>query len=485
MHKPRLPGQNGVAPRILLALSLVVPAVPGQAQTNPFEDFKRKVAVCQGSEEWLRDTCLAALYTSVSEGSGVEGTVNPIARTVSSAEDGQRAGVSEQTPHKKGDTGDQDKTMLAAFTEMHIVGINEAVSGRDKPKDITKSPVSVYVHRPGQRVALVLTSREPVLWDVQASPQTSIVRVVVGGEKAEDKSEATRVLLDGVDHAAERIDVYAAHQPEGNRFHPYYTTIRKHLGADRAASFSSAYTAPVDGFVVATGQGVPTEEEEQKELKARAVAREHLSPRFAQAIERYEAEQNKPQPRAQNESITFGERGFTHTVEGKPTVYGPLPADMPEASHVVGTSYDPHNQKLFAVTLGGEGFLYIYDIPTKVWTAGSMDNVDVGGIHYDEQTESLYLTPGWEAMGKKAMFQRLDGNGKVQATYPFDLTDFPGLDRLYDPGNGPEPVFAPIAVEDGVLLVRAYKRHSGNRNTTNGPSYYLVLLETGRTMMVW
>lgn len=430
------------------ALSLCAGVVYAQdAGANPLEEFQRRVALCEKTEEWLKDSCLQEVYDFIAP------------------KDPQPVAKPTTPPSNSADTAQEPpKAEPVVFSELHMISIYEGPITQNTDGSLIRGRVPVRVDRPGETVALALSSHIPVTWDVVTSPGTTIARVAVSGETV----ERTVVMVDNERFTPEVFRAEHVVKANAPNFHHYYKAVQRAFDANRGESFNGAYKAPKGGFLIATAPGVPTLAEENTELRAQSVEAAELSPAFQTAMRA-----------KQNYTVVFVENGFQGVMANGESVRVPLPIDMPEVSWPAGAAYDMAGGRLWGAASGGIGVLYTYNIATKAWKAYPMENVDVGGIHYDAQTDSLLATPGPFNTG----FSRLDTTGKVLESYDIRETAFPGLERFYDRGNGPAPTMVPMAYENGLLLVRPEARFNRAEGNMEGV-HYLVDLKKQTVLLV-
>jgi hypothetical protein len=129
--------------------------------------------------------------------------------------------------------------------ELHIVGLNEGMTGNGK--------AAVRVDRPGKIVTLVLGAYGPVAWDVTVIPQTRLTKVILGGYHKQSVS--------GLPRGAEVVEAFAeGHIEETNLPAAYevnsakFRAVVRHvhwLTGQEVASFQGAYRPEPDRpFVV-------------------------------------------------------------------------------------------------------------------------------------------------------------------------------------------------------------------------------------------
>ena len=352
--------------------------------------------------------------------------------------------------------------------ELHMVGIYEPRKGRNEDGLSRSEPVSIKVDRSGVSVVLVLGSYRPTRWVIETSTGTQVDSVIM----ADRNRVRGEVILNGEKVSVTYRDLPLAYNSRGNRFQPFHETASRAAGVRNATSFQGSYKAPEEGFVIADAPGVPTRTEVEAELTAQALPAAELSPRLKNAFE------SKTQ--APGSKWTLREEGFVGVDENGKTVLHKLPLEAPEVSWPMGTAHDPAGQQIWGVTLGGEGYLYRYDIAKNKWSARSMNNVDAGGLIFDSKTGTLIATPGPHG---RSGYLVMDTSGKLLSKLEIDSTEYPGLINTYDPGNGPNPRLVPIMIDGDLLLVRAEPPQGSLRNS-GSRWVYLVNLQSGKVRLV-
>lgn len=360
---------------------------------------------------------------------------------------------SRRTPN----TAPISPTQIMPSSELHMVGIYEPQKRRNPDNSLEQDRVKVRVDRPGEYVSLVLSSHDSVVWDITATPGTIILRIAVGGYEA----KRTSVFLDNSPYTPDILDLPTVYKKESENFHSYYKTVLSELRVKIASSFQGAYAAPAEGFVINSAPGVPTQEEEQSYLEFGSISPATLSHTLQQALD------------TSLNQVVFGKEGFRGSLLDGQNIHIPLPNDMPSVSWPVGAAYDPVKHRLWGATFGGEGILYAHDLRSSTWKAYSLNNMDVGGIIYDPTSDSLVATPG--LLNRR--FLRLDTQGNVQEDYGINIAAFAGLTRLYDSNNGPAPAMVPLAIDNGLLLVRIKPMFPAHSARHGSPTYVVDLHE--------
>ena len=352
--------------------------------------------------------------------------------------------------------------------ELHMVGIYEPRNSRSADGLFKSGQVSIKVDRPGVAVTLVLGSYVPTRWSIETSKGTQVDKVI-----ASDQNRMRgEVILNGQPVSVTYRKLPLAYQSLGSNFQPFHEAASKAAGVRNAASFQGAYTAPEGGFIIDEAPSIPTLKEVEAALTAEALSASELPPTLRSA---FEGKSTEP-----GSKWTLREEGLVGVDQNKKAILYRLPLDAPEVSWPMGAAFDSAGQRVWGVTLGGEGYLYQYDIAKNQWSARSMNNVDVGGLIFNPKTGNLITTPG--PTGASG-YQTLDTSGKVLSTLEIASSDYPGLISTYDPGNGPAPRIVPVMVDGDLLLVRVDPWPNSQR-TSKSQWVYLVNLQSGTVRLV-
>lgn len=352
--------------------------------------------------------------------------------------------------------------------ELHLVGIYEPRKSRGQDGLSKSEQVSIKVDRPGVSVALVLGSYRPTRWVIETSEGTQVDKVIV----SDQNRMRGEVTLNGQPVSVIYRNLPLAYQSRGSKFQPFHEAASNAAGVRNAASFQGSYKAPEGGFIIDEAPSIPTRKEVEAALTAQALPASELPPTLRSAFE--------GKTKVPGSKWTLREEGFVGVDENKRTILYRLPLDAPEVSWPMGAAYDPVGQRVWGVTLGGEGYLYKYDIAKNQWSARSMNNVDAGGLIFNPKTGNLITTPG--PTGPSG-YQTLDASGKVLSTLEIASSDYPGLISTFDPGNGPSPRIVPVMVDGDLLLVRVDPWPNSQR-TGRFQWVYLVNLQSGTVRLV-
>ncbi len=162
----------------------------------------------------------------------------------------------------------------------------------------------------------------------------------------------------------------------------------------------------------------------------------------------------------------------------------PAPLDMPEISVPMGVAHDPANNLLWGITLGGEGFLYEYDIGADRWSAWSMRNFDAGGLIFDAVRNRLIATPGPYMSHRGGSYLTLDRRAQVVASVQVPLSAYAGLIEILDRESAAGPSFRPLAIHGDELLVSTALHRIRATGTLQPTFLYVVNLLNGTVELV-
>lgn len=314
--------------------------------------------------------------------------------------------------------------------------------------------VSVTVDRPGKDVLLVLSTYEPLLWQINATKDSRLRAIIVSCNSG-DASVSSQL-----DVPAYRANLPYAYTTENVNFQSLLAGLSK-LGADRIDAFQGQYKLPPQVLVrnlntpraeltLAGVQPTTTTTSLTFSLTShdfRAV-RWSLNGPIDKAEARYpDAGRIALAPKGdlafhlQKEQLIIRQTGT-----GKEMV-ATLPPSFPAMSWPMDLAYDSKRHLVSVVTLGGEGFLYRYDVRKRQWLdARSLNNIDLSAITYDAAADRYFA---WSHQGELLV---ISGDGDAVDSIRI-ATVLPGYQRLYDAANGPAKRLALAANNNHVALL--------------------------------
>jgi hypothetical protein len=407
-----------------------------------------------------------------------------------------------------GSQDEKPKEKPKADRELHVVGLYE---GFTRSGDmIHGNKALVTVKRPGKNVTLVLTSYEPMTWELTVDKDTKIEKVILCGRKRgavkglPDRTELVGAFANGERHG---LAVYA-YKVDTPAFRVLVEALDREVGIP-ISSFTGAYRAEA-------GKPLVVDSVEKNEL---------FSVDFPQVV-----------PAAKLPKLTFqanhyvaGERFHDMTVSfGEYTLGGPKAATLkPLPDRVSRITYDPKGKKYFGIadhglveidlekqkykkieiglevpriswpadltydtkrdrvlliTSGGPGYLYAYYPKTEKWEV--MAERPPAVITYHPKDDVSYGIRG-DAFreGGKGELLHINNRGAIVKSVKVDGPLLPGMMNL---GPGVTGVQLVPAGDHLVMLVSPIGLRGGGERRGEPWSYiYLIDPKTGKTQLTW
>lgn len=338
----------------------------------------------------------------------------------------------------------------------------------------SQQPTRVVVSRPGKQVLMVLTSYEKILWKLDVDAKTKLKGVLLSSH------DGTGGVISNA-----RAPLFAVKLPYATTTENVnYGGLLGLLGVARADVFRGSYTVPA--LVTIQELDAPRSELTFAGVAPTVPLKVFSFDLFTSDFRKHSYENTGPiSPDDEKEPLLSDSRRAVSASGDK--VYGigdghsgltvvdrssghatplPLPTNFPQFSWATGVAYDTHNHIVSVVTLGGEGFLYRYDVRRKQWIDfRSLNNIDIKGFAYDP-VGKRYLA--WTEYGD---LLSISSEGSLQSRKPQLVKQLKGFGRLYDGGNAspPQVVLAPhgsdiafVYIEGGkVSHIWSYDERSG------------------------
>ncbi|MDA9207771.1 hypothetical protein N9O61_02680 [Octadecabacter sp.] len=338
-----------------------------------------------------------------------------------------------------------------AEREVHVVSL---VNGRSEPGYVLAVPdTEIYVDRPGKSVTLALIARNPLQWNVSFSEGTLIERIVLGGNGLGE----TQVSLTGIPmDAARHPDFPVTTQTIGAPFRKLVADLTELAGVDAIQGFYGRYSAPNDPIILSSGLS-PIE----------AFNRDYLSDAVG-PLDDVPAEFLDWQS-------ALADTKFVHFDTGGVQLDGEtrfeVPADVPPILLPQVAVHDPVDGMIYAMSLGGSGYVYRIDTHTGDWAVlVDLNGFDGAQMFFDQAQQRLVLTG---AFGRPGEIMVLGLNG-MSETFTLPVQMFAGLTDIYDYGRDDPPSLIPLLANgEWVLMLaraptdesyRVYALNLANRN---------------------
>ena len=343
-----------------------------------------------------------------------------------------------------------------AETEVHIVAV-----GRGYQTDDTFAlpEAGVIVDRPGKEVALVLLDGGAVHWHVEATPGTLITDIVRGGRPSKDsKVSFLGVPMDGVGASGLPL----VFRPLGRDFRNILGVVTARFGTDRIHGFQGTHRL--------RGRTLNVDAVDQDALGYRV---DYISVRLGQAADLPQDIQDwlaEDQP-ASND-VSFTNDGVVLNGPDGTSRY-PASADVPDIFLPAAAVHEPSEERVYALSYGGEGYIYAIDTKTGEWSVvTSLNRYDAVGLLYDAANRQFITTGAFSRPGEIRIF---DTGGQQDSVF-VPTTAFPGLTDLFNYGNEHGPPLTPLVFQDGWLLAEA-------RNST-GFRIYAIEITSGEVRLL-
>jgi hypothetical protein len=334
--------------------------------------------------------------------------------------------------------------------EVHAVGIYEGRlqrSGAPQPRP----DVRIVVDRSDRTVILLLGAFEPTRWVVETSEGTEISQIILHGHG----QEGSEAWLNGMAFAnVKHSNQPSTFQPFGEDFRALIANIPALTGEDRLDNFIGAYASDETGFVI-EGRPALNPTFDENYLQSELLKPDQIPGAFAPIL----AQVGRGEQPMRDVVLT--DQGFVLDPDNPgATVTHAVNQDVPAISWPVDAAVDPVSNALYGVSLGGEGFLYVFDLSQGVWSvASSMNGVDASGMIYDSTSQRMLIVTGGRYGHDNAALLFFARNGEKTKT-PLNMDLFAGYTDIFDVGNEPEPSLIPLAVyEDKLLLIATTNRH--------------------------
>lgn len=306
----------------------------------------------------------------------------------------------------------------------------------------SRQPTRVVVSRPGKQVLMVLTSYEKMLWKLEVDAQTTLKGVLLSSNNGSG----------GVISNA-RAPLFAVKLPYATTTENVnYGGLLGLLGVARADVFRGSYTVPA--LVTIQELDAPRAELTLAGVAPSVPLKVFSFDLFTSDFRKRSYRNTGPiSPSSEKEPLLSDSRRAVSASGDKIYDIGdghsrltvvdrnsgqatplPLPTNFPQFSWATGVAYDTQNHIVSVVTLGGEGFLYRYDVRRERWIDfRSLNNIDIKAFAYDP-VGKRYLA--WTDNGD---LLSISSEGSLQSKKPQLAKQLKGFGRLYDGGNASPP----------------------------------------------
>ena len=403
----------------------------------------------------------------------------------------------------------EPETKSEAERELHAIGIYEGVEKTGN--EIHGGRATVTVNRPGKMVTLVLTSYEPVTWEVKLAGDTKVEEVILGGYGPQAvKGVPENFVIKAFRGGMSAKYLYADYKIDSARFRSF---------VEQLAEFSKL---PLSSF-----QG--------------SYAYRHESPLVIDRVQddpRLSIDYPKVTPLAELPDLKFSAVHYSATgdrIRGRAASYGdftlggpiidslkPLPAgiqrvaydpdakqyygigmhevcevdlqnqtatkmelglDVPRLSWPFDLTFDTKRKRMLLVSLHGRGYLYAYEPAMKKWSALA-DRLQIAAMAYHPKHDSLYaITLQFGEEGGRPTLSQFNPQGALVNSTKLGDPIVPGSLTSRGPGASAQL----IAADDYLVLITSPSQYGGGGGE-GGPkksAMYLIDPKTEKVLLTW
>lgn len=339
---------------------------------------------------------------------------------------------------------------------LHAVGVYEGADEAEKVDG--KTQVYVNVDLPGEQATLILTSYDPVAWNLKVSHQTRLERIILGGREA--ASSIVMVNDRAFDAVSRDSSIPYTYRQSGEKFRAIVEHVPKTLGFERLSSFRGKYDAPITGFSI-TKPMEPNPKLDPGYLSQYLPDLTHLANlRFKtilggipgvygadmQLIEEIDHIDTGANVRVAKSNLHFQLKDETLIFQnGKDET--PLPISPPED---LLSFWRPNwiywNQNELKLIVSSrvswaQNYMFEYDPTSDTWAMiADFQRTEVHSIFVDPETGRRTVALGRTGRGPLRLAY-LNKHGDIVEIDKFGMEDLPGLTDLYDVGNSSPPGF--------------------------------------------
>ncbi|MFC3114685.1 lysozyme inhibitor LprI family protein [Cellvibrio fontiphilus] len=351
---------------------------------------------------------------------------------------------------------DKPLATLAEESEIYVI------SGYEPLKNV----VSITVDRPNSKVILVVSSYEPTIWKISATPKTQIGAIFFGGNQTIFSNKIAPLYKEEIPYTTE-ID--------NRNFQTLLSKLNDLIKVKNIDYFLGNYKIPstvvIDQFI--------REDKKTLSLDGPKIQTPKSNWEFdlltdSNKIEKWTLQGPKTQV---DSNYVFQGRLLSSKTEKVFSIknhnfeilnikngnkYSPtMPMDFPKISWPTDITYDARRNYYSIVSYGGEGYLYRYNPDQDLWIDfNSAKNFDISSIFYDKTADRYVAWANFINRGSLVIF---DGDGKyVSDKYLTEKLE--GFGRLYDKGN---EAAAPLKI------------------VSNGNAIALIAMSAGKVTHIW
>ena len=320
----------------------------------------------------------------------------------------------------------------------------------------TGAMARVLINRPGHSVVLVLSSYDKSLWKVDVTPGTNLRAVVVGMQDP-DSMVSTEVATLGY-----RVDLPHVESTESSNY-PTALAALSRAGIEHVDVFRASYRIPPTTVISGPAPTLSAAPRLQPTtplpppipITFELFADDFTPVRWSTSgpIDAVDSLRGDPLVKGKS-GVVY--RLWSHGLEvfaskGEHPTSPSLPANFPSFSWPTSVAYDSDLDVLTIASLGGEGYLYRYDVAAQRWIdCRSLEELDILSLAYDP-VRRQYV--GWTADGE-LIFIASTG----EKLHSVKIERLPNAGVAADRGNERMPTLKLVPRGNQVALVRIVNR---------------------------
>ncbi|NLR74131.1 hypothetical protein [Leeia aquatica] len=337
------------------------------------------------------------------------------------------------------------------------VGAEVLVISGYKPGEVDrqKHPVQVRVDRPGSRVLLILVGGKQTRWQLTATPQTTVVGILVSGFEPQTLSTSVPTL-------AYRVALGEPREIDSPEFGKLMSQLNALFGITKVDVFQGHGTLPPDICITqldppsaALTQAGPQPQKPDSNFVFSLITKDFIRVNWSltgpqESVKKAYYDRSllvlSDSGRALYRMDYSGDFLEIIDLPEERSTLVHLPPDFPEFSHPRDIAYDSKREIVSIVTWGGHGYWYRYDAKNRKWLDyQSLQGVDLASLTYDrkldryvaleERGDGLFLIAAESGdVVKRKVQSRLEGRGRI--TRESGLSLFSINDKLWIAPNG-------------------------------------------------
>lgn len=394
--------------------------------------------------------------------------------------------------------------------ELHVISINRGFQiNEDK---YNKGRAAVKVDRPGQKVVLLLNSRSPVIWQVNATEGTEITKVILGGNRGQNirginNDIPVEKAYDSTAYARRYLrvpqSIYA------NNFPVFVRQVYQNTGLE-ISSFQSANTSKIDRPFQ-----VDSLEKERvfsvnfprvahpcglKEITFKGLYRVDNSISFGDYSLTKGPDLNNFIPTNVSQ-ITYnpynnkyyGIQNYRSVVEIDPKTKATRSIvtlnNNRKSSYLNGITFDTKRNRLLVYNRANRRSLYAYSFNNRTWQEvnlnGNLNGVSITSMVYHPEDDSIYAVKANSNLNRDRNYltlYKLNSNGAVIDIINFSDSSLAGLPYSYN-GYGIQ------LMSSGKNLILVWGAKFSNVNNYNvssiEPRIYAIDPDTKKVKLTW